>query len=148
MSKFYTNVSRYGNMILLRGYDHNKRITEKIKYGPKLYVSTNRPTNWKTLDGTPVGEVAFDSMRTANEWVRQNKDTAGRHIFGNTRYISTFINDHYPGHIEFDRNKINVTTIDIEVASDDGFPEPDKAEHKVISITIKNNIDNTYHILE
>ena len=146
MSKFYTNVSRYGNMILLRGYDHNKRITEKIKYGPKLYVSTNRPTNWKTLDGTPVGEVAFDSMRTANEWVRQNKDTAGRHIFGNTRYISTFINDHYPGHIEFDRNKINVTTIDIEVASDDGFPEPDKAEHKVISITIKNNIDNTYHI--
>jgi len=146
MSKFYTNVSRYGNMILLRGYDHNKRITEKIKYGPKLYVSTNRPTKWKTLDGTSVGEVAFDSMRTATEWVRTNKDTAGRHIFGNTRYISTFINDHYPGHIEFDRNKINVTTIDIEVASDDGFPEPDKAEHKVISITIKNNIDNTYHI--
>jgi len=146
MSKFYTNVSRYGNMILLRGYDHNKRITEKIKYGPKLYVSTNRPTKWKTLDGTSVGEVAFDSMRTATEWVRTNKDTAGRHIFGNTRYISTFINDHYPGQIEFDRNKINVTTIDIEVASDDGFPEPDKAEHKVISITIKNNIDNTYHI--
>ena len=144
--KFYTNVSRYGNMILLRGYDHNKRITEKIKYGPKLYVSTNRPTNWKTLDGTSVGEVAFDSMRNATEWVRQNKDTAGRHIFGNTRYISTFINDHYPGHIEFDRNKINVTTIDIEVASDDGFPEPDKAEHKVTAITIKNNIDNTYHI--
>ncbi len=144
--KFYTNVSRYGNMILLRGYDHNQRITEKVKYGPKLYVSTNRPTNWKTLDGTPAGEVAFDDMRSATEWVRTNKDTAGRHIFGNTRYISTFINDNYPGQIEFDRNKINVTTIDIEVASDDGFPEPDKAEHKVISIAIKNNIDNTYHI--
>ncbi len=44
-------------MILLRGYDHNKRISEKIKYEPKLYVSTNRPTNWKALDGTPVGET-------------------------------------------------------------------------------------------
>ena len=64
--KFYTNVSRYGNMILLRGYDHNKRISEKIKYEPKLYVSTNRPTNWKALDGTPVGEMHFESMRTAS----------------------------------------------------------------------------------
>ena len=146
MSKFYTNVSRYGNMILLRGYDHNKRITEKIKYGPKLYVSTNRPTKWKSLEGVPVAEVPFETMREANEWVQRNKQVAGLHIFGNTRYISTFINDHYPGQLEFDRNKINVTTIDIEVASDDGFPEPDKAEHKVISITMKNNIDNTYHI--
>jgi len=133
-------------MILLRGYDHNKRITEKIKYGPKLYVSTNRPTKWKSLEGVPVAEVPFETMREANEWVQRNKQVAGLHIFGNTRYISTFINDHYPGQLEFDRNKINVTTIDIEVASDDGFPEPDKAEHKVISITMKNNIDNTYHI--
>ena len=83
--KFYTNVSRYGNMILLRGYDHNKRISEKIKYEPKLYVSTNRPTSWKALDGTPVGEMNFDSMRSANEWVQKNKQTAGLHIFGNTR---------------------------------------------------------------
>jgi DNA polymerase elongation subunit (family B) len=133
-------------MILLRGYDHNKRITEKIKYGPKLYVSTNRPTKWKSLEGVPVAEVPFETMREANEWVQRNKQVAGLHIFGNTRYISTFINDHYSGQLEFDRNKINVTTIDIEVASDDGFPEPDKAEHKVISITMKNNIDNTYHI--
>ena len=29
--KFYTNVSRYGNLIYLRGYDHGKRIYEKIK---------------------------------------------------------------------------------------------------------------------
>jgi len=133
-------------MILLRGYEYNKKITEKIKYEPTLYVSTNRPTSWKALDDTPVSEVNFDSMRSATEWVKTNKDTAGRHIFGNTRYISTFINDYFPGHIEFDRNKINVTTIDIEVASDDGFPEPDKAENPVISIATKNNIDNTYHV--
>ena len=144
--KFYTNVSRYGNMILLRGYDHNKRISEKIKYEPKLYVSTNRPTSWKSLDGTPVGEMNFDSMRSANEWIQKNKQTAGLHIFGNTRYISAFINDYFPGQIEFDRNKVNVTTIDIEVASDDGFPEPDKADNQITAITIKNNIDNTYYV--
>ena len=144
--KFYTNVSRYGNMILLRGYDHNKRISTKIKYEPSLFVSTNRPTNWKALDGTPVGRMPFDSMRSANEWIQKNKHTAGLHIFGNTRYISAFINDYFPGQIEFDRNKVNVTTIDIEVASDDGFPEPDKADNQITAITIKNNIDNTYYV--
>ena len=85
-------------------------------------------------------------MRSANEWVQKNKQVAGLHIFGNTRYISAFINDYFPGSIEFDRNKINVTTIDIEVASDDGFPEPDKADKTITAITIKNNIDNTYYV--
>ena len=144
--KFYTNVSRYGNMILLRGYDNLQRISEKIKYDPTLYVSSNKHTGWHALDGTPVGPLKFETMRDANEWVQQNKYTAGLHIYGNTRYISAFINDHFPGQIEFDRNKVNVTTIDIEVASDDGFPEPDKAENVVTAITIKNNIDNTYYV--
>ena len=146
MMKFYTNVSRYGNMLLYRGYDNGKKILHKVKYAPTLYVSTNRPTNWKALDGTPVGEVNFDSMREANEWVSRNKHVAGREIFGNTRYISAFINEQFPGHIEFNRNLINVTTIDIEVQSDDGFPEPDRADNPVTAITIKNNIDNTYYV--
>lgn len=146
MMKFYTNVSRYGNMLLYRGYDNGKRVQQKIKYKPTLYVSTNRPTNWKALDDTPVGEVHFDSMREANDWVNTNKHVAGRDIYGNTRYISAFINDEYPGHIEFNRNLINVTTIDIEVQSDEGFPEPDRADNIVTAITIKNNIDNTYYV--
>ena len=55
-------------------------------------------------------------MRTANEYVQANKGVAGKKIYGNTKYVPAFINDYYPGNIEFDRNKINVTTIDIEVA--------------------------------
>ena len=143
---FYTNVSRYGNMILLRGYDHGKRIQEKIKYEPTLFVTTNRPTSWKALNGTPVGQVHFDSMRSAKEWVQKNKDVAGMHLFGNTKYLYSFINDYFPGQIGFDRNKVNVTTIDIEVASDDGFPDPNVADKIITAITIKNNIDNTYYV--
>ena len=143
---FYTNVSRYGNMILLRGYEHGRRFQKKIKYEPTLFVTTNRPTSWKALDGTPVGQVKFDSMRSAKEWVDKNKDVAGMHLYGNVKYPYAFINDYYPGKIEFDRNKINVTTIDIEVASDDGFPEPETANYPITAITIKNNIDNTYYV--
>ena len=143
--KFYTNVTRYGNMLLYRGYDNGKKITKRIKYQPTFFVNSPKG-DWKSFNGVPCAPIKFESMREAKEWVVQNKQTAGRQIFGNDRHIPAFINEEYPGSIEFDRNKINVTTIDIEVASDDGFPEPDVANNPVISITIKNNIDNTYYI--
>src|SRR6056300_898114 len=150
MLQFYTNVSRYGNQILLRGYDHGRRIEKKIKYEPILFTSTNLKTNWKALDGTPVGVAnagkRFESMRAANEYVTANKGVSGKTIYGNTKYIPAFINDYYPGNIEFNRSTINVATIDIEVASDDGFPEPEKADHKVISIAMKSNIGETYYV--
>jgi DNA polymerase elongation subunit (family B) len=148
--QYYTNVSRYGNMILLRGYDHGRRIEKKVKYEPILFTSTNLPTKWKALDGTPVGVAnagkRFESMRSANEYVTANKSVSGKTIYGNTKYIPAFINDYYPGNIEFNRSTINVATIDIEVASDDGFPEPEKADHKVISIAMKSNIGETYYV--
>ena len=150
MLQFYTNVTRYGNQILLRGYDHGRRIEKRIKYEPILFTSTNLPTQWKALDGSPVGVAnagkRFESMRAANEYVNANKGVSGKKIYGNTKYIPAFINDYYPGEIEFNRNKINVSTIDIEVASDDGFPEPEKADHKITAICMKSNIGGTYYV--
>jgi len=142
---FYTNVSRYGNMLLYRGYENGKKISKRIKFKPTLFVSTPKG-DWTTLDGKSCAPIQFDSMRDAKEWISNNKDTAGRQIYGNDRYISQFINEQFPGQIEFNRNLINVTSIDIEVQSDDGFPEPDLANNPITAITIKNNIDNTYYV--
>ena len=142
---FYTNVTRYGNMILYRGYENGKKISHKIKYAPTLFVSTPKG-DWTSLSGDKCAPIKFDTMREAKEWVQQNKEVAGRKIFGNTRYISAFINEYFPGTIKFDRNLINVTTIDIEVASDDGFPEPEEASKEITAICLKNNIDNTYYV--
>ena len=148
--QYYTNVSRYGNQILLRGYDHGRRIEKKIKYQPILFTSTNVETSWKSLDGKHVGVAnagkKFDSMRDATEYVKANQGVSGKKIYGNTKYVPAFINDYYPGNIEFNRSKINVATIDIEVQSDDGFPEPEKADHKVTAICMKSNIGDTYYV--
>lgn len=144
--KFYTNVTRYGNNLLVRGYENGKRYADKIKYQPTLFVSTNTQSEWRSLCGRPVAPVVHNSMRDAKEWIATNKDVVGRNIFGNDRYISTYINDSFPGQIEFDRSQINVTSIDIEVESDDGFPEPESADKAIISITTKNNIDDTYYV--
>jgi len=132
-------------MILYRGYENGKKVSHKIKYAPTLFVSTPKG-DWTSLSGDKCAPIKFDTMREAKEWVQQNKEVAGRKIFGNTRYISAFINEYFPGTIKFDRNLINVTTIDIEVASDDGFPEPQEASKEITAICLKNNIDNTYYV--
>ena len=144
--EFYTNVARYGNMLLYRGYKNGRKVQEKIKYKPTLFVNTPKPTPWKSLTGVPVAPVQMESMRDAKEWIAANKQTAGRLIFGNDKHIHSFINDEFPGIIEWDRAKINVTSFDIEVASDEGFPLPEDANYPVISIALRNNIDNIYYV--
>ena len=139
-------MTRYGNNLLVRGYKNGNRFSDKIKYKPTLFVSTNTDSKWRSLCGKPVAPIVHDSMRDAKEWIAMNKNVTGRDIFGNDRYISAFINDEYPGQIEFNRDQINVTSIDIEVESDDGFPEAEVADKPIISITTKNNIDNTYYV--
>jgi len=146
MANFYTNVTRYKSFILYRGVENGKKVQRKSKYGPTLFVTTPKPTKWKSIDGKPVAPVTFESMWDCKQWVDENKGIAGRSIFGNTKHVAGFINDYFPGDIEFDRNLINVTSLDIEVASDDGFPEPGEASKEVTAITIKNNIDNTYYV--
>lgn len=144
--QFYTNISRYGNMLLYRGIENGKRVQKKIKYKPTLFVATTKATKWKSLDGYPVAPLQFESMRDAKDWVKENQHVAGRKIFGNTRHTAALTNELFPGTIEFDRSKINVTTIDIEVQSDNGFPEPKEAARTVTAICLKNNIDNTYYV--
>ena len=60
-------------------------------------------------------------------------------------FVSQFIAEMFPTPIQFRRDWVDVCTIDIEVASDEGFPEPQKANHPVISITLKQP-NSPYHV--
>jgi len=143
--KFYTSVHRYGNNILVRGYEDGQRFSYRDSFSPTLFVPAT-DGEWSTLDGQSVSPVSFGDMREAGDFIKQYDAVENFTIYGNTNYAAQYVNEHYPGNIEFNRSKINVCTIDIEVASDDGFPFPDKADKQVISITCKNNIDNTYYV--
>ena len=66
--------------------------------------------------------------------------------YGTTNYMHQFITDRFPEDITFNREQIHVTTIDIEVASDEGFPEPDKANYPVISICTKSSKESFYRV--
>ena len=144
---FYTSVFRYGNNILFRGYDdQGRRYQRKEPFQPTYYVPSQKDVGWRGLDGAIIGPIKLESMREGKEWMEKYKDVSGFNIYGNPNQIHQFISEKFPGDIKFDRDRINVTTIDIETAYDDGFPHPSKAENEVLAITIKNNIDGMYYV--
>src|SRR6056300_894010 len=143
---FYTSVNRYGNNILYRGFESGKRVAKKLQFMPTLYVDSNKDTGWTNLEGRSVLPRSFDNMREAMDFVRQYQEVDNFNIYGSTNFVTQFITDKFPHDVKFQREKVNVTTVDIEVASDDGFPFVEEARHPVISITAKNNVDNIYYI--
>ena len=146
-SEFYTCVNRMGNNILYRGYDAaGEPILRKVPFAPTLYLSTTEETGYQSIDGTPVIPRNFDSMREAKEFIATYTDVDNFKVYGNTNYIAQFIYEKFPGDIVFDRDKICIASLDIEVASDDGFPFPEDAKHPVISIALKNNHEDTYYV--
>ena len=144
---FYTNVSRFGSNILYRGYKDGKRVQEKIRFKPTLFLPSKlKKTTWTALDGTPVEPQKFDSMSEAKQFVERYEPIDSFKIYGNTRYVCQFLQERFADEIHFDRNIINVASLDIEVISNDGFPKPEDALHAISTITIKNNIDGIFHI--
>ena len=147
MSAFYTSVVRYGNSMLYRGYDgHGKRVYKKDTFKPKFFVPSKADSQWRGLDGANIGPVEFNSMRESKQWLEQYSDVGSFKIYGHSNYIHQYITQRYPGEILWERDKINVTTIDIETAYENGFPEPEIADQEVLAITIKNNIDGVYRV--
>jgi len=147
MSSFYTSVGRYGNNLLYRGYNQaGKRIKKREWFKPTLFKSTTEESDWHSFSGEPVRPVSFDSMRDAKNYVDTYKDVDGFDVFGMQNYIFQFLNNRFPGKIKFNSSFINVNTIDIEVKSDDGFPDPDDAEKEILSIAMYSTFDRAWRI--
>ena len=142
--KFYTSVERYGNSILYRGYQDGERIKKRVPFKPTLYVTGQ--SEWKTLDGKEVAPMLFDSMRDATDFIKQYEYVPTMNVYGMNNFIYQYITENFPNDIKFDPKQIVVSTIDIEVESDEGFPEPDKADYPVISICIKSSKESFYRV--
>jgi len=135
--KFYTNVSQWGNNLLLREVVDGQRINRKVKYTPTLYSPVMRETKFKTLEGKYVTPIKHLSIKDSKEWVEQYKQQPHL-IYGNTQYQYSFLYENYQN-LEWSLEDILIATIDIEVKCDNGFPNPQDANDELLSITIKNH---------
>ena len=137
MSLFYTNVQSVGNSILYRGVTDGKRTKIKIPYRPTLYEPSKKVTNFTSLDGTYLQDRKFDSMRDARDYLRQFEGVSGKTIYGQNRFEYAFIGEQHKEMIDWDFDKVSIAIVDIEVGSENGFPDPYEANEPVTAIALR-----------
>ena len=72
--KFYTNVAKSRNYLLLREVNNGERKSFRVKYKPTTYAVVGRKTNLRTLTGEYVTPISHLSINDANDWFEQYKD--------------------------------------------------------------------------
>jgi len=137
MSKYYTNVAVQGNNILFRGVKNGRRVKMKIQYSPTLFLPSKKTSEWKTLFNENLEPMKFGDIRDARDFVRKYDGVENFKIYGNDRFEYAFIAEEFVGQIDWDLQDIHVAIIDIEVGSENGFPDPYKATEPITAIAIK-----------
>ena len=135
---FYTNVTQWGNNLLVREVVNGERVNTKVKYKPTLYAAVQEPTPFKTLKGKYVTPIQHNTIKEAKEWIEGYSNQPDL-ACGNTLFSYNYIADKFPNYVKWDTDNILIVTIDIETECENGFPDPKLAEEPLISITLKNH---------
>ena len=138
MSNFYTNVQCFGSNILYRGIMDGKKVKQKIEYSPSLYLPSKKITNFTSLEGDYLDKKIFGTVKEARDFIKQFDGVSGASkIYGQTRFEYAYIADQHNGMVDYDFEKVSIAVIDIEVGSENGFPDPYQANEPITAICIK-----------
>jgi DNA polymerase elongation subunit (family B) len=114
-----------------------KRVKQRIDYSPSLYIRS-KTGQYKTLDGKTLERKRFDDINGAREYIKGFKDVSGApKIYGNNRYEYAFIGEQHKSMVDWDQDKIVIGVVDIEVGSENGFPDPYLANEPITAICLK-----------
>ena len=135
--KFYTNVSQQHGKIYVRGYENGQRFNERLPFSPTLFIESDEPSNWTTIDGRKVSPVKLGSISDARDFLERYKEVDNFQVYGQAQFVYAYLAENYPQEtIEWNIDWLRILTIDIEVASENGFPFPSAATEPVTAITI------------
>ena len=141
--RFYTHVFKAFDKIYVRGYDGGVRFKDVVDYNPYIFIASgdSKGTPYRTLDGKPVHKFMCGSMRDAAKHIAEYKDVEGYSIYGYgpESFHYQYINDAFPGEVNYDPSLISVVTLDIETDSEGGFPNIREADKALTAITIRKN---------
>jgi DNA polymerase elongation subunit (family B) len=135
--EFYTSVHPIGDRIFIRGVENGKRYQRKLDFSPTLYVTSKKPSKWKTLEGTFVDEVQPGSIKETRDFIKRYEGVQGFDVYGNSNYAYQYISDNYSHDVNWDMEQIKVFTIDIETSTENGFPDIKTANEEILLITVK-----------
>ena len=135
---FYTNVNLVGNNLLYIGYENGQRIQRKFKFSPTLYVVSNQITEHKTLDGRYAKPIRFDTVGQARDFKDKYKDVENFEVHGYDRFLYQYISEEFSNEVEYDLKTLKITSLDIEVACENGFPNVRECAEQLLAITVQD----------
>jgi DNA polymerase elongation subunit (family B) len=113
-------------------------VKQRIEYSPSLYLPSKKITGFTSLDGDYLDQKIFGDIRSAKDYIKQFSEVSNApKIYGQTRFEYAFIADQHTGMVDYDMDKILIGVIDIEVGSENGFPDPYLANEPITAIAIK-----------
>ena len=115
----------------------DKRVRRKIEYRPTFFLLSKEKSDYKTLAGESVKPIQPGTIPECREFLERYESVDNFPIFGNNRYEYAYVADAYPDDILWDISKVTIAYIDIEVGSENGFPEPKDANESITAITLK-----------
>lgn len=137
---FYTNVFRKGDKLYVRKIENGRREVDTVDYRPTLFVSPKKNVNteWRDFYGNPIEPIQPGTISETKDFAEKYKDVSGFHVYGSDfQEIYQYANIEYPGEINHDFNKIVTYTIDIETATENGFPNTKTANEEILLISVK-----------
>ena len=146
--KFYTYASQVFNKIYIREIDNKgEEYSATVNFKPTLYVPAPKDKQtFKSLKNEPLGDVQFGSIKESKEFVERYSGVSNYSIHGNTNYVMQYLSEEYSGDVQWEASKLLIYIIDIEVASDQGFPDIRLATSPITSLTIHNSITDVYYV--
>jgi DNA polymerase elongation subunit (family B) len=138
--KFYTNVVQLGNSIGVRGINNGRPFQDRVSFKPRLFLPKSRPgeVTYRNLFGEPLEAMEFGDVADAREFMKNYEGVGNMKIHGNTNWIYQYITEEFPGEIGFDMARMNIQSLDIETASENGFPDIETADQEVLLITLED----------
>ena len=143
---WYLNVSRNRDQLFIRGIKNGKEIMRKLRYEPTLYVKHHKDIDYgfENVYGEKLKPIHFPTMADATGFATEHKDS-NLTVYGFPGYQSQYVLENYSDTVDkFDRDQIRVFNIDIEVTSDQGFPNATDAEFPVTAICIHDSITDKF----
>lgn len=131
---FYTNVFSRGNKIYTIGFANGKRFYDEEDYHPYLFIPGEG--DYRSLDGKTLQKKVFPTMREARKFAERYEGVENFQFYGLNAFQYVYLNDEFPGAIDYNPLLIAVNFLDIEVNSKNGMPQVSEASQEVTAITL------------
>lgn len=131
--KFYTSAVLAGDGLLLREIEDGEKKAFRLEPEVSLYEACTGQGTHCTIYDEPVRELRFATVSEA----RARAEARGPRLYGMDRWVYQVLNERYPGKLDYDPAQVSVAFLDIECASDEGFPSITNAIKPITAITLE-----------